>query len=150
MAEAQKAVIRRFFEEVINKRDVSAVGNVFAEDLVWHGESMGEIRGLEAYKRFAAQFYTAFPDLEGRIEDLLCDGDRVVARFTGTGTHRGLMLGVAPTGKRIRLSGICIYRIAGDKIVEEWWCEDVLGMLQQMGVQIGSGAGADPTAGRSR
>ncbi len=81
-----------------------------------------------------ASYRTAFPGNQLTVEDYLAEGDTVVSRWTGRGTHKGDLMGIAPTGKQVTVTGISIQRIANGKIVEEWSNYDMLGMLQQLGV----------------
>ena len=91
-------------------------------------------QGLEAYQQFVSMYYTAFPDLQISVEAMVAEGDRVVARYTGRGTHQGELMGIPPTGKPVSVTNILIARIANDRVVEQWLNTDVLGMLQQLGV----------------
>jgi predicted ester cyclase len=78
-------------------------------------------------------FRSAFPDLRIIIEDQVAEGDKVVTRWRGSGTHQGDLFGIAPTGNRVSLVGITINRIEGGKVAEEWQIFDALGMMQQLG-----------------
>ena len=91
------------------------------------------IRGTEAWKTFVREFRQAFPDFHDTIEDQVAEGDKVVTRFTSQGTQAGEFMGVPPTGKHVRWTGIVVDRIADDKIVESWGSWDMLGMPQQLG-----------------
>jgi predicted ester cyclase len=91
-------------------------------------------RIFEAYRQFGSQYFSAFPDLQITPKDLVAEGDKVTMRYDWRGTHRGELMGIAPTGKQVRTSGISILRIANSKIVEQWDNFDNLGMLQQLGV----------------
>jgi steroid delta-isomerase-like uncharacterized protein len=106
---------------------------LIAPDIVLHDASTTS-QGLEAYRQFISMYVTAFPDLHFMVEDLIAEGDRVVARYTGQGTHQGDLMGIPPTGKQITVTNILITRIANGKIVEQWLNFDALGMLQQLGV----------------
>ena len=86
------------------------------------------------YKQLAAQHLRAFADGWCKVDDAIAEGDRVALRFGWGGTHRGEYLGIAPTGKQVTVSGVCIKRMAGGKVVEEWTYVDVMGMMQQLGV----------------
>jgi steroid delta-isomerase-like uncharacterized protein len=95
---------------------------------------VGELKG-EALVQFFDALFTAFPDLERKAEDQMTDGmQHVVTRWTMTGTHQGEFLGIAPTGKRISITGISIHRISNGRIVQEWHEWDSLGLMQQLGV----------------
>lgn len=126
-----KAVVRRFLDEVLIGK--TQVDEVVDQELVWHGGSFGELRGLDQFKQLIGQFLTAFPDLRATVDDVMTSDDKVVARLTVTGTHQGDLMGIPATGKRATWTDINIYRVAGGKIVEEWFCGDYLGMMQQIG-----------------
>jgi predicted ester cyclase len=77
--------------------------------------------------------FTAFPDLRLTVEEFITEGDKVVARWTSQATHKGDLMGIAPTGKQVKQTGIAIYHIVGGKVVEEWAERDMLGFMQQLG-----------------
>jgi steroid delta-isomerase-like uncharacterized protein len=87
----------------------------------------------EGHRQYSEAMIAAFPDIERSIEDLVAEGDKVVARWTARGTHTGDFQGLPPTGKVATSSGITIFRIADGRIVEEWSESDMLGLLQQIG-----------------
>jgi steroid delta-isomerase-like uncharacterized protein len=84
--------------------------------------------------QFLGQYLNAFPDVKATVEDLMADGDKVVARVSYRGTHQGAFRGIPPTGKQIAVTGINIFRIANGKLVEHWGLTDRLAVLQQLGV----------------
>jgi len=128
-----KAIVQRFLEGVIGKRNVAAADTICTTNLVWHGASVGELPNLEAFKHLLSAFFTAFPDLTVTSVDLTAEADKVVARYTWSGTHQGEFQGIPPTGKQVTVTGITIYRLVDGKIAEQWWQEDVLGLMQQLG-----------------
>lgn len=133
--EENKALVRETFEEMWNKGNLSAIEKVYSHDYVGHDPALPEpIKGIEGAKQYVTMFRSAFPDAHVTFEDQLAEGDRVVTRYTGTGTHKGDLMGIAPTGKHVSVSGVVIDRISGNKIVEEWILDDNLGMLRQLGV----------------
>lgn len=135
VAEANKAIIRRYFEEGWNKGNSDAAAEVFSEDYVNHNPGIpGMPAGRKGVKVLIGAFRSVFPDLTYTIEDQIADGDSVVTRWTLTGTQMGEFQGLPPTGKRVSVSGIQIDRIQHGKIVEHWRETDILGMLQQLGV----------------
>ena len=79
-------------------------------------------------------YYTAFPDIQVKVENLIAEGDKVVSHVISHGTHKGELMGIAPTGKQVTVPVICISRFEGDKIVEDWEIIDLFGMLQQLDV----------------
>ncbi len=130
--EDNKALTRRAYE-ALNQRNWATFDELAAPDLVLHNASM-TIQGLEAYKQFLSMYFTAFPDLQFTIEDMIAEGDTVVVRQTARGTHQGNLMGIPPTGKQVTVSGIAIVRVLNNKGVEEWFNGDDLGLLQQLGV----------------
>jgi steroid delta-isomerase-like uncharacterized protein len=132
--EANKALIRRLVAEGWGKGDQATVDALLAPNFVDHAAELGGgASDAAGFKEQVREFRAAFPDGRTQIDDLIAEGDKVVLRWTDGGTHRGPFMGVAPTGKRVTLTGIDIYRIADGKIVEYWCSEDVLGLLEQLG-----------------
>jgi steroid delta-isomerase-like uncharacterized protein len=134
MSEENKALARRELEEVFNKHNPDAVDEFYAPDYVNHNAPPGMPSGREGQKALAGMYLGAFPDLKVTSDFVLAEGDKVVMRWTGRGTHTGELMGIPATGKRIEMTGIGIRRIAGGKIVEEWVEFDQMGMMQQIGV----------------
>jgi steroid delta-isomerase-like uncharacterized protein len=134
--EENKAVVRREVEELYNHTgNLDAVEEIFSPDYVSHEPTSGEVRGIEGARQFAATFREAFPDLQNTIEDMVAEGDKVVMRFWGSGTHEGETEAFGPpTGKRMEITGITIKRLSEGKIVEAWTNFDALGMMQQLGL----------------
>jgi steroid delta-isomerase-like uncharacterized protein len=128
-----EAVVRRFLDQVITEGRGDVIDEVMADDLSWHGGSFGEIRGLADFKQFIGQFLAAFPDLAVTVEDVIADGDKVVTRLGVSGSHTGDLMGIPASGRNAAWTDINIYRVAGGKIAEEWFCGDYLGMMQQIG-----------------
>ncbi len=133
--EDNKALIRYLFDEVWNKGNLAAAEEVASPTWVAHGNLPGqEMPGLQGVRRFISLYRTAFPDMQLTIEDQIAEGDKVVTRWTASATHSGPLMGIAPTGKRVTVSGIGIHRIARGQIVEQWGIDDTLGLMQQLGV----------------
>ena len=134
--ELNKAVLRREVEELYNHTgNLDVVEEIFSPDYVSHEPASGEVRGIEGARQFAATFRGAFPDLENTIEDMVAEGEKVVMRFRGSGTHLGETEAFGPpTGNRMEITGITIKRLTDGKIVEAWTNFDALGMMQQLGV----------------
>ena len=130
--EENKALVRRFYEQM-DEDNVAIIDQLVATNYVGHVVGMEDIRGLEGLKELAATFHSAFPDLKHVIEDMIAEGDKVVARFTCSCTHKGDFMGIAPTGKQVIYTGISINRIVNGKFVEAWVEIDALGILQQLG-----------------
>ncbi len=132
--ESNKAVVLRVFDEIFNQGDVSVVEEIFSADYVDHSAPPGFPPGLGSLKQSVMLFRRAFPDLHIQIEDLIAEGDKVVARLTYQGTHLGDFMGIPPSGKKLSESGIAIDALKDGKIVEHWVVRDDLGLLQQLGV----------------
>jgi steroid delta-isomerase-like uncharacterized protein len=131
--EHNKALVRRLLEES-DSRNGELPANLFAPEYVCHFPVSPQPLPYQGHVQMARMFYAAFPDLQHNIEDQIAEGDRVVTRLTIRGTHRGELMGIPPTGKQVSIAAISIDRIANGKIAEEWVNNDVLGMLQQLGV----------------
>ena len=129
-----KARVHRFYEEVFNRKNTAALDEFIDPQAVDHAAPAGAPGGIEGARQFVGMFLTAFPDVRFMVEDLIAEGDQVVARLTQSGTHHGIFLGIPPTGKRVQVTGIEIFRLAGGKIVEHWNSYDDLGLFQQLGV----------------
>jgi len=131
--EANKALMRRFIEEVWNK------GNLAVADELFHPEHTSPSAptlppGPAGTKMIATAFRNAFPDFHMEITHIAAEDDRVAARFVETGTHTGEFFGIPATGKSVKFSEIGILRIADGKVVESWYDVDMLGLMGQLGV----------------
>lgn len=131
--EENKAIVREFLDEAYGKKNL-AIGDKWLSDVSVLHTSGGDIKGGEGWKKFATAYITVFPDLSITVDDTIAEGDKVVTRWTASGTHKGELQGIAPTGKQMTITGIAIYRLAGGKIAEIWGLNDKFGMLQQLGV----------------
>ena len=133
--EENKAVVRRYLEAHNKGTEtvMAAVEELCAPDWVLHGTGGFPDMDLAGMKQMIPAFHTAFPDQHYTLEDLIAEGDKVVARVTFRGTHQGDFMGIPPTGKVVTFTGIYIPRLAGGKIVEDSGIEDQLGLMQQLG-----------------
>ncbi|HEX8037193.1 MAG TPA: ester cyclase [Ktedonobacterales bacterium] len=129
-----KDLVRTFFEEVFNKRNVAAIDDFVAAEQVDHTLPPNLPANTTGTKQAIDMFLRAFPDLHVTIDDAIADGDRVAVRFTSRGTQRGASGGLPPTGRKVTVASYLIARIADGKIVEQWGLDDRLGMLQQLGI----------------
>lgn len=134
MSEENKAVVRRYFEEMLNQGDLAGADEVFAANMTFRGSNLPEMRGIEAAKGFCAAIRTAFPDIHYDVSDLIAEADKVVARWSATGVHQGEWLGVAATGRRINVTGTTTFRLSGGKIEDHWVDWDALGQMRQLEV----------------
>ncbi|MBW3625252.1 MAG: ester cyclase [Armatimonadetes bacterium] len=129
-----EGLIRRWFEEVWNEKRVEAIDELYADDAIAHGlgEGGGDVVGPEGFKQFHTTFCQAFPDMQITVEEVITDGDRAAARFSGWGTHQGDALGVPPTGNRVTFTGMTFTRWEDGKIQEGWNNVDIMGILKQV------------------
>jgi predicted ester cyclase len=131
-AAANAELIRRFHAALLEARDPAVVDEFFAAEFVSHNNPPGFPPGRDGVKAFFAMFRDAFPDVTVAIDELVVDGDRVAVATTFTGTHEGELMGVAPTGRRVSVTGIDIVRIAAGRIVEHRGLTDVVGLMRQL------------------
>jgi steroid delta-isomerase-like uncharacterized protein len=143
-SEANKAVVRRFYEEAFSQGNLDVLDQIGASDYVNHdpsGPPGGWPGGTEGMRMVVGTYRTAFPDVQMTIDDQVAEGDKVVTRWTARGTNSGSLMGMPPTGRPIHITGISIERIAGGKIAETWVNFDGMGMMMQLGVIPAPGAG---------
>jgi steroid delta-isomerase-like uncharacterized protein len=134
MSAENKALARRLVEEAFNAGRLEVVDELVASDFVEHDPSLTEeVRGPAGVKELIAGYRAAFPDIRITIEDQIADGDYVVSRWSGTGTHQGELMGMPATGKQATVTGITIDRIVDGRIAESWDNWDTLGLMQQLG-----------------
>jgi steroid delta-isomerase-like uncharacterized protein len=132
-----KDLSRRWFEEVWNKKNAAAIDQLAAPDVVCHGlagPGGQPLRGSAGFRAFYEPFRTAFPDVRVTVEDVIVEGDKSAIRFTATGTHTGYgpSAGLAPTGRRIQATGLCLVRWQDGRIAEVWNEFDAAGMMAQL------------------
>lgn len=132
--EKNKAIYRRFVNEVLNAGNLAAIEELCAPDYINHDAPPGLPAGLAGVKQLIAGFRAAFPDLCYTIEDEIAEADKVVARGTWRGTHQGDLFGIPPTGKQVTVTRIDCTRITEGKMTEHWASQDLLGLMQQLGV----------------
>jgi steroid delta-isomerase-like uncharacterized protein len=127
--------ISQRFTELFSTGDERLVEAVLSPEVVFHGTAGdGELRGVDAMKRFVAAYRSAFPDACSTVEDQVADGDTVVTRWRARGTHLGQLGPIAATGREFVMDGITIERIVDGRIAEVWVARDELGLLNQLGV----------------
>jgi len=132
-AETNKIVMRRFLE-FINTASESLAQELISPDAIFHVPwSTEPMRGPAGYLAIIGIMRGGFPDIQWTLEEMVAEGDKVAARFTMRGTHRGAFFGVPPTGKIIAAQAMNIYRLTGGQFVEEHGQPDMLGLLQQIG-----------------
>ena len=128
-----KNVIRTFIEVVINQGRLERADDIVIEDFVELDPLPGQAQGREGLKEVIRQMRSAFPDINWTVDEMLAEGDKVLTRFTWSGTHEGAFLGVPATGRRITVKGMVIDRLVAGKMAESRILMDTLGMMQQLG-----------------
>ncbi len=135
MSEQNKTAVRRLFDELWNKGNLPVADELIAPTYTHHDASTPDVgRGPESEKKRVTLYRTAFPDIRLTIEDIMAEGETVMARWSCRGAHRGDLSGIAPTGKQFAISGVTIARFTNGKMVEGWVNWDALGLMQQLGV----------------
>lgn len=131
MSDENKVIVRRWNEEFW-KGNLDVSDEILAPDCVFHG-----VGGPQEIKEALGRINRGIPDGQFTIEDQIAEKDKVVTRWTIRGTHQGELWGVPPTAKQLNYTGISINRLAGGKIVEDWFEADILGLMQQLGIVPG-------------
>jgi len=130
-----KAIIRRLYEEVWNKRKLEVISEIISPSHALHAPNIsGSSIGPEAYKRQLLLFLAGYSDLHFTIEDSIAENDKVVACWIFSGTHRGNFMGIPATNKKVCVDGMTVHHLAGGKIMDSYANWDALGMMQQLGV----------------
>ena len=131
-----EAVVQRFYSELWNEWQLGLANEILSESLRFRGSLGAVCEGREAFRDYAESVRAAFPDWHNRIDEILATGDRVVTRMTWTGTHRGALGDVEPTGAQVEYPGAAFFRLANGQIEEAW----VVGDTQELWRQIGEAA----------
>lgn len=135
-AEQNKALMRQFFA-ALDTGDLEGMVAQVTEDMVTHTPIPGIGRGREGFRGFMSVFFSAFPEQSVQVHRVIAEGDRVAVHHTHHATHGGDFLGLPPTGKRVTVTGIEIFRIENGKIAEMWHQDDLLSLMQQLGIVPG-------------
>jgi predicted ester cyclase len=121
MSDENKDIVRRYYAEVINGRDLDAVDTFFADE-----------RMVEGVRRGCFSYFTSFPDMHVSLDELIAEGDTVFLRSTLTGTHDGEYKGIPPTGRHVATECAEVFRIAGGRFVGYWCLTNVAGLMRQL------------------
>ncbi|MFF2522968.1 ester cyclase [Streptomyces liangshanensis] len=133
--ETNTAVVRRFYDEVVNGGDVTPVDELMTPDYTMHGGSLGEIVGLPAFKAFfAANGQGAFTGMRLEVRRIIAQDDEVFVLFTNSGTNTGPFMDLPPTGRHAQWNGTALYRFEDGRIAESTYVEDLFDLLLQLGV----------------
>lgn len=131
MRDKNKAIARRFLDELWNRGNFAVIDELLARD--YDGHSSTVVRGPEGAEAFIPTVRAAFPDFQFKILDQIAEGDKVATRWKLSGTHEGPFQGAPPSGERVEMTGITIFRVADGRLIEGWTNEDQLGLFQQIG-----------------
>lgn len=129
-----KQIVRRFFEEVVTGGNLNLIDELFTEDVIDHTPA-GVTHGREAVKELMESLQTAFTDSVVTVEDVIAEGDTVAMRLGYRGTHEGEFMGLEPTDRDFDIEGMVFTRIRDGKIAERWQRSDMLGLMQQVGIE---------------
>ena len=139
--EDNKAIVRRFYDEVMTRGNTDVLDEVMAEDFVDHGEALfGSPRGRAVLKQGIVATHGILSNLSVHLEDVIAEGDMVGVRGTMRCVQQGAFLGVAPTGHELTWKGLAMFRIADGKIAERWFNSDSISVLRQVGLAPGQPA----------
>ena len=133
MSQEPKAIIRRYYEELWNRWDLAVANELVAPNVQFRGSLGIAVQGLDGFLGYVERVRQAFPDFQNAIQELIAEGDTVVARLTYSGTHRGELFGVPATGKRVTYEGVAIVHLRDGKILEGWVLGDTFALRQQVG-----------------
>ncbi len=136
-AEQNEAIVRRIFDEIINKGNLAVADETLTSDYVYRSPGSPEFHGTEGFKDLITMYRTACPDIHLDIDELITEHDTVVTRWTGRGTQLGEFIGIPPTGKQLIVTGVLITHFRDGKAAEDWELMDMLGLLQQLGAVPG-------------
>jgi steroid delta-isomerase-like uncharacterized protein len=134
MSERDKTVVRRYYEEVFNQREIDLVDQLAVEDYIEHDPFPGQGNGRADLKARVQAILSAFAPLQFRLEDLVAEEDQVVVRWSQTGTHTGAFMGIPASGREFTIAGIDIHKLRDGRMAEHWHVVDLYGLLMQLGV----------------
>ena len=133
-SEQNKAIVRRLLEEPW-KGDLGVVDELIDHNYVGHDPSIPEpLRGPDGFKENVSTYREAYSDAQITVDEQIAEGDKVATRWTARGKHDGDLMGVAPTGKQVKVSGLTLSRLANGKVIEDYTNWDTFGMMRQLGI----------------
>ena len=136
--ETPEDTLTRLYEDVWNGANPDTADELVHEEYLIHDRDLAaEVQGPELYRALASGTRDVFPDMTITIEDMLTAGEKIALRWTMTGTHQGTMFGVESTGRQVELTAIEINRFEDGKLIETWTQSDQLGLMHQLGVEMG-------------
>lgn len=131
MSQEIKTIAQRFMDALWNEENYAVVDKLLATD--YDGHSSTVINGSDGAKQFVPMLRRAIPDFKFTVLDQIAEGDKVATRWKMQGTHEGKFQGLPPSGRKIEITGITIFRVANSKLIDGWTSEDLLGLYQQLG-----------------
>jgi predicted ester cyclase len=131
--ESNIQIAREYTRRVFNAHNPDLAAEFVTPDVKWHGGTLGTVEGVENLLGLLRGFIGALPDLNAQEQDIVAAGDTVALRFVVEATHQGDLLGIAPTGRRVRWDAVDVYRLRDGKISEEWAADDMAAILHQVG-----------------
>jgi predicted ester cyclase len=126
-------IARDYTHRVFNGHNPDLASEYVTPDVRWHGGTLGTVEGAENLVALLRDFIGALPDLNAQEQDIVADGDTVALRFVVEATHKGELLGIAPTGRKVRWDAVDVYRFKDGKITEEWAADDLTAILYGVG-----------------
>lgn len=142
--EDNKAVVQRFVDEVLNGQSVEAADEILAPDHILNYMLLPEpMIGAKAWEQSVAGYWSAFPDMVVTIDNMIGEGDQVAARWTAVATHKGALMGIPPSGRKVTWIGQGVYRIVNGQIVEQWGIDDAMGLMQRISAPAEGGSGGE-------
>ena len=133
LIESNKKIAREYIAQVFNQHQPDKAADYVTDDVVWHGNSLGDITGKEGLVGLLRTFIGALPDLNAAEQDVVAENDLVMIRLIVSATVNGNLLGVEADGKSVRWGAVDIYRITDGKISEEWAADDIATIMIQVG-----------------
>jgi steroid delta-isomerase-like uncharacterized protein len=132
-AKENKELYIRAQPKIWDEGDMAAADAYFSPDVIVHGAPPGTPPGVEGVKQGIIAFRAGLPDLHLEMDDVIAEGDKVVCRYTLSGTHTGELMGIPASGKKVAMEGIGIVRFQDGRVAEFWGAADELGLMQQVG-----------------
>jgi steroid delta-isomerase-like uncharacterized protein len=131
--EENKRIVRAFIETAFNKHQADKAADFMTSDIKWHGGTLGTVEGRDNFAGLIGAIVGALPDLRNVEQDIIAERDIVSVRAVVEGTHKGDLLGIPASGKRVRWDAVDVYRVADGKIAEEWAADDLLAFVYGVG-----------------
>ena len=133
MLDENKDLVRRYYAGLWNQWDDAVVDEIIAPGIQFRGSLGVTVDGKKGFRGYVAQVRAAFPDFHNQVDELLAEGNGVMARLTYSGTHLGELYGVAPTGKKVEYGGIALFKISDGRITSGLVYGDTIGLMRQIG-----------------